>query len=98
MCSRMGGNMKAYQRVALEHLRRLLEGSGLSVARFARDVMGRDPRTLQRWLSGEIAIPQSAAQWLGRVAAINYGAAIGRGADKRDHSGRLLLMIDITPP
>lgn len=53
-----------------EHLRALITASGLSVTRWARDVAGRDLRTVQRWLSGETVIPGSAGQWLTRLASV----------------------------
>lgn len=40
-----------------ELLSRAIEASGLSVRRFARDVLLRDPRTVWRWLAGEHALP-----------------------------------------
>lgn len=46
----------------------LIASSGLSIAEFARTVLGRDERTLRRWLTGEINIPESAAVWLQKVA------------------------------
>jgi len=46
----------------------LIEASSLSIAEFARIVLGRDERTVRRWLTGEIAIPESATTWLRRIA------------------------------
>jgi len=40
-------------------LLRLLNVSGKSQVAFARDDVGRDPRTLRGWLSGEAPIPMS---------------------------------------
>lgn len=51
-------------------LRALIAASGLSVSRFARDVAGRNVRTVQRWLAGDVAIPASSAAWLRRIASI----------------------------
>ena len=45
----------------------LIAQSGLSAAAFARLVVGRDERTVRRWLSGDVAIPESAAGWMERV-------------------------------
>jgi len=50
-----------------DSLSALVAASGLSIAEFARVVLGRDERTVRRWLTGEIEIPKSAAQWLARV-------------------------------
>jgi len=52
-------------------LSRLVDHSGLSIAEFARVVVGRDERTVRRWLSGEILIPESAASWLARVVRVD---------------------------
>lgn len=54
-------------------LRDLIEASGLSASRFARDVVGRDVRTVQRWLAGD-PIPDSAADWLERLDAVRVHA------------------------
>lgn len=48
----------------------LIGASGLSISVWARDVMGRDVRTVRRWLNGEQVIPQSAAQWIARVRTV----------------------------
>jgi hypothetical protein len=45
----------------------LLAASGLSAAEFARTVVGRDERTVRRWLAGE-PIPESVAAWLSRAS------------------------------
>lgn len=34
-----------------------IEATGLSVRRFAREVLVREPRTVWRWLAGENALP-----------------------------------------
>jgi hypothetical protein len=52
---------------ALRRLRELLEESELSIVEFARLVLGRDERTVRRWLSQEIAIPEQAATWMDRI-------------------------------
>ena len=54
----------------------LIAASGLSAAAFARLVLGRDERTLRRWQSGETDIPDSAAEWLGRVSVRVDGAHV----------------------
>jgi len=53
-----------------EQLRAHITASGLSVSRWARDVAGRDVRSVQRWLSGETIIPDAASQWLARIHSI----------------------------
>lgn len=55
-------------------LSELLAGSGLSMVAFARDVLARDERTVRRWMSCEIDIPESVAQWLARVIAVELDA------------------------
>lgn len=37
--------------------------SGLSARQFATKVMGRDERTIRRWLAGEV-LPDQAREWL----------------------------------
>ncbi len=56
---------------ALPLLSALVTESGLGVVEFARVVIGRDERTVRRWLSGEITIPGSASDWLARVVRID---------------------------
>lgn len=51
-------------------LRALIASTGMSAQQFARDVLGRDPRTLRRWLSGETVIPDAAADWLERIERV----------------------------
>jgi hypothetical protein len=53
-----------------DQLRDHITASGLSISRWARDVAGRDVRSVQRWLSGETIVPVSAAQWLTRITSI----------------------------
>ena len=36
-----------------------IKASGLSVRRFAADVLTRDPRTVWRWLAGENPLPRA---------------------------------------
>ena len=45
----------------------LVTASGLSIAEFARTVVGRDERTVRRWLTGATEIPEQAADWLARA-------------------------------
>lgn len=54
--------MTRAEQVAL--LRSRIEASGLSVGRFAREVLLREPRTVQRWLAMENPIPQLVIEWL----------------------------------
>jgi len=44
-----------------ERLRRVIEASGLSARRFAREVLLRDERTVRRWLAGDSPIPEPVA-------------------------------------
>lgn len=53
-----------------DELRALITRSGLSVSRWARDVEGCSIRTVQRWLSGEQAIPASAADRFARIESV----------------------------
>lgn len=57
----------AVQADARDALSQLIAQSGLSVSAFARVGMGRDDRTVRRWLSGELEIPQSTVWWLNRI-------------------------------
>lgn len=50
-------------------LRRAIAASGLSVRKFARDVLTRDPRTLFRWLSGESPLPRAVRERCERIIA-----------------------------
>jgi DNA-binding transcriptional regulator YiaG len=52
----------------------LVAESGLSLSEFAATVAGRDRRTVQRWMSGEIAIPDAAAAFLERIEKIRATA------------------------
>lgn len=45
-----------------------IQASGLSIAEWARTVVGRDERTVRRWLAGE-PIPAQVADWVGRLEA-----------------------------
>ena len=55
-----------------DRLRRLIEGSGMSQQAFARDVVSRDPRTVRRWLAGEV-IPPVAVDFLERIESVRVG-------------------------
>jgi hypothetical protein len=50
-------------------LRGLIDASGLPIVVFGEWVLGRDPRTVQRWLAGE-KIPHSAAIWIDRLELV----------------------------
>lgn len=54
--------MTRAEQIAL--LRSRIEASGLSVRRFAREVLLRDERTVQRWLAGDNPIPALVLAWL----------------------------------
>ena len=59
------GPVSADPRAALEAA---IARSGLSLSRFATDVVSRDSRTVRRWRSGESPIPDTAAEWLAAYA------------------------------
>lgn len=48
-------------------LRAAIATSGLSVTRYASDVLTRDPRTVRRWLAGASPIPQAVIDHLRRA-------------------------------
>jgi hypothetical protein len=50
----------------------LINDSGLTISAFARDVVGRDVRTVRRWLAGD-PIPEAVAAWLNR-ATVDVGS------------------------
>jgi hypothetical protein len=54
-------------------LRAIIEASGLSQVEWARTVVGRDPRTVRRWLAGE-AIPPTTVDWLARLGTVRVSA------------------------
>ena len=54
--------------VTADELRTLIASTGLSQA-FARDVAGRDPLTMRRWLAGE-TIPDATVDWLERLRSV----------------------------
>ena len=47
----------------VELLRLAIAKSGLSVRQFARQIVGREDRTIRRWVAGQ-PIPKAAKQWL----------------------------------
>jgi len=53
--------------VTPDTLRALIASTGLSQAEWARTVVGRDPRTVRRWLAGE-TIPPTTLDWLSRAS------------------------------
>lgn len=50
-----------------------IDASGLSIAEWARTVVGRDERTVRRWLAGA-SIPAQVADWVGRLEAQTVAA------------------------
>jgi DNA-binding transcriptional regulator YiaG len=64
------------QDASQERLSALVAASGLSISEFARTVVGRDVRTVRRWLNGETEIPDSAAEWLARVSVESNGKSV----------------------
>jgi hypothetical protein len=52
-----------------------IKASGLSVRRFARDVLTRDPRTVWRWLAGSNPLPQAVRA---KCEAIVASAEVGK--------------------
>ena len=59
----------------IARLSALIEASGLSGAEFAASVLGRDPRSLRRYLAGDV-IPPTLAAWIASVVRID--ATVGR--------------------
>ena len=51
-------------------LSRVLTSSGLSIVEFAR-ALGRDERTVRRWLTHEMPIPGAVSAMLQRVQAVD---------------------------
>lgn len=47
-----------------ELLRLRIAESGLTIERFAREVLLRPPRTVKRWLAGDSPISQVPREWL----------------------------------
>jgi len=52
-----------------------ITASRLSAVEFAKTVMGRDPRTVRRWLAGE-TIPDSVSDWLERAFVESNGRSV----------------------
>ena len=57
------------QAEARAQLRRAIDRSGLSVRAFAKYQLIREPRTCQRWLSGESPIPRAVLTHLEQLDA-----------------------------
>ncbi len=49
---------------AVRLLENLIQESGLSTARFAFEVLVREPRTVRRWLDGSSPIPKRVQDWI----------------------------------
>ena len=45
-------------------VRAAIDASGLSARRFAERIIGRDERTVRRWVAGATEIPPVARAWL----------------------------------
>lgn len=56
-----------------ELVRQAVTLSGLSVTKFAEDVMLRESRTVRRWLTGKSPIPKLARQYLEQYVAKKQG-------------------------
>ncbi len=56
--------------MSVELLRAAITASGLSVPRFAREVLGRHPRTVWRWLAGD-TIPEVVVELLRQLAKVS---------------------------
>ena len=54
-----------------ELLKLAIEKSGLSVRQFARQIVGREDRTIRRWIKGQ-PIPKAAKQWLMDYVELNH--------------------------
>lgn len=52
-------------------IRAAITAGGLSSRQFAVAVLGRDERTIRRWVSGEIEIPAVAREWLERWVTLS---------------------------
>ena len=48
----------------IQLLRDRIEDSGLSVRRFALEILLREDRTVRRWLAGDSPIPRVVLEWL----------------------------------
>ena len=56
----------------VELLRLAIAKSGLSVRQFARQIVGREDRTVRRWIAGQ-PIPKAAKQWLEQYISDSKG-------------------------
>lgn len=45
-------------------LSEVIDASGMSVNRFARDELKRDPRLVRRWLKDDVDIPDAVGEWV----------------------------------
>lgn len=53
-----------------ELLQRAIDASELGSGAFARDVLGRDERSVRRWRAGELELPNALRDWLSRVVYV----------------------------
>ncbi len=51
--------MRGEDRTDKELISAAIDASGLSVRRFATEILTRDPRTIWRWLAGDNPMPQA---------------------------------------
>lgn len=58
---------------ARARLSTLLTDSTLSVGQFARAI-GRDERSVRRWLAGQQSLPETLAEWLASVVRVEVTA------------------------
>lgn len=59
-------------------LARVIDQSGLSARRFAREVLLRDERTIRRWLADDVPIPEPVTVKFDEWLALPQGWAVGR--------------------
>lgn len=52
-------------------IRDAIAAGGISSRRFAERLMGRDERTIRRWVAGDVAIPPLARAWLERWLSLS---------------------------
>ncbi len=75
---RLGGRNRGFtepssvlrRNVSVDLLRAAITASGLSVPRFAREALGRHPRTVWRWLAGD-TIPEVVVELLRQIAKVS---------------------------
>lgn len=53
-----------------ELLQSAIDASGLSAEAFARNVLGRDERSVRRWRLGQLELPNALRDWLSRVVYV----------------------------